>query len=456
MANLLGMSDSYKYSHYAQYPDDTRNVSSYIEARGGADKSVFFGLQAFIKKYLLTPIPDDDFEEMEMICALHGVPYYKEGFDVLRNDYGSLLPLAIEAVAEGTVMETKNVQVQIQVTDPRVAFLDSFMETSTLRAVWYPSTVATIGRRLKAIIKAGLEKTSDKPVEEQLAYKLHDFGARGASSHETASIGGMAHLVNFKGSDTMEGIMYARKFYNSEMPGHSIPASEHSTITSWGRSREKYAYINMIKKFGKPGALYGCVSDSYNIWEAILMWKDLEPLILEYGGTLVVRPDSGDPLTVPVDVIRLLMVKFGYTINSKGYRVLPDHIRVIQGDGLNEETLPILIQNIIDAGISIENIAFGMGGGLLQKVDRDNLNYAMKASAIQGADGNWSDVYKDPVHGGKTSKRGLLGLIKENGIYKTVSQIEANQKGNLLRPVFRNGELLIDDDFETVRARAEL
>lgn len=463
LLTAITRTDSYKLSQFKQYPPKTAYISSYIEARGGEKESVFFGLQAFIKDYMMTPITMADIDFAEKIFALHGEPFNRAGWEIIVNEYAGLLPLEIEAVPEGTVMATRNVQVQVVNTDPRLYWLTSYLETAMLRGVWYPSTVATKSRKMKKIIAAALHKTSDVPVMDQLFFKLHDFGARGASSTETAVLGGMSHLVNFMGTDTVEGIVGTMQYYNADVSGFSIPASEHSTITSWGRENETAAYENMIDQFAGPGKIYACVSDSYDIYNAVTnLWgKELKEKIINSGGTLVVRPDSGDPLTVPIEVVKLLMEEFGYTVNSKGYKVLPSCVRVIQGDGINEHSLPQIIENMIAAGLSIDNIAFGMGGGLLQAWNRDTLKYAMKASARCDTDGVWHDVFKDPITDhGKLSKKGQLGLVFQCGVgscgYQTVSKEIADKKGNLLRKVYRNGVLLVDEDFETVRGRAAL
>jgi nicotinamide phosphoribosyltransferase len=317
---------------------------------------------------------------------------------------------------------------------------------------------------MKKIIAKALLKTSDVPVNDQIFFKLHDFGARGASSTETAILGGMAHLINFMGTDTFEAIPAVMELYNTKnVVGFSIPASEHSTITSWGRKNEIKAFENMIDKFAGPGKLYACVSDSYNIYEAAAdLWgTQLKDKIIASGGTLVVRPDSGNPEIVPIEIIEILMYKFGFTVNSKGYKVLPPHIRLIQGDGINEHSLPIIINNMISKGFSIDNIAFGMGGGLLQAWNRDTLKYAMKASARCDTNGVWHDVFKDPISDhGKVSKKGRLGLIFECGVgscgYHTVPKDVADKKGNLLRTVYSNGVLLVEDTFENIRERAAL
>jgi nicotinamide phosphoribosyltransferase len=459
--NIILRTDSYKMSMWKQYPKGTSAISSYIEARGGETESVFFGLQAFIKEYLLSPITMADVNEAEKLITAHGEPFNREGWEIIVNEYNGYLPITIQAVPEGTVMGTRNVQVQVVNNDSRLFWLTTYLETTLLRAVWYPSTVATMSRKMKIAIAKGLERTSDIPVMDQLSFKLHDFGARGASSSEAAMLGGMAHLVNFMGTDTFEGTVGAMKYYNSDMPGFSIPASEHSTITSWGRENELDAFRNMVEQFGS--SLFACVSDSYNIWEAVdEKWPSLKDMILKKGGSLVVRPDSGDPLTVPIEVVERLMKKVGYTVNSKGFRVLPEWVRVIQGDGIDVESLPKIIDNMIAAGLSIDNIAFGMGGGLLQKVDRDTLKYAMKASARKDSVGNWHEVFKEPVtDSGKTSKKGRLGLIYNCGIgscsYKTVPEEIADEKNkNILRTVYENGVLIVDETFEVIRDRAQI
>jgi nicotinamide phosphoribosyltransferase len=464
--SLIVRTDSYKFSQWLQYPADTVNISSYIESRGGERESVFFGLQAFIKDYLLDPISMLDIDRAEKIVTAHGLPFNRQGWEIIVNEHRGYLPLTIEAVPEGTVMPTHNVQVQVRLTkdDARLAWLVSYIETCLLRGVWYPSTVATKSRKFKKMIAAALLRSSDVPVSEQIAFKLHDFGARGASSGETAMLGGMAHLVNFMGTDTSESLVGAMHYYNTEaVVGFSIPASEHSTITSWGRENEVDAYENMIDKFAGPGKIYACVSDSYNLWDAIsnLWGKKLRDKVISSGGTLVVRPDSGKPVEVVVKALKLLDEAFGSTVNLKGFRVLHPSVRLIQGDGINEESLPEILQSVMKAGFSIDNLAFGMGGGLLQAWNRDTLKYAMKASARKTADGKWVGFSKDPITDhGKQSKEGRLGLILDSGIgsvtIRTVSEELAHKQGNLLREVFCDGALLLEDSFETVRNRAEL
>lgn len=453
--NPILNTDSYKMSHFAQYPEGAEYVSSYIESRGGVyPETVFFGLQAFIKDYLSQPITAADIDEAEVVCAAHGVPFNRDGWEYILNQYDGLLPLEIQAVPEGSVVPTGNVLVQVINSDPACAWLTSYIETALLRAVWYPTTVATVSRACRGIIRRYMEDTADSL--DGLAFKLHDFGARGATSEEAAALGGAAHLVNFMGTDTLSGVLAARRYYQADMAGFSIPAAEHSTITSWGRDGESDAYANMIKQFGGKDRLVAVVSDSYDIWNAIdnIWGGELKQQVEEFGGTLVVRPDSGEPTEVVPEAVERLMAKFGYRVNNKGYRELPPCVRLIQGDGVCAKAIEDILEVMKLRGLSADNVAFGMGGELHQKVNRDTQKFAMKASAIRVA-GDWRDVYKDPITDpGKRSKRGRLALVEEDGSYRTLREDQLGEQSNALVSVFRNGEPLQQWDFEQVRQRA--
>lgn len=457
---ILGV-DSYKFSHFNQLPPGTTHINSYIESRGGEiPNTVMFGLQAFLKTVLTQRITKADVDEAEQLVTAHGLPFNREGFIKIVTKYDGRWPVVIEAVREGTVLPTRNVLVQIRNIDPHMAWVTSFLETALLRAVWYPTTVASLSWQCKQMILGALRKSSMEP-DQAINFKLHDFGARGVSSSESAALGGMAHLVNFQGTDTVEALVAARRLYGADMAGFSIPAMEHSTVTSWGRDQETKAYSNMMDKYARPGALVACVSDSYDLWNAVSnIWGDtLRERVTQSGATIVVRPDSGDPLTVPIQVIELLGERFGFEVNAKGYKVLPSSVRVIQGDGITINSIPQILDNLLSAGWSADNLAFGMGGGLGQKIDRDTMKFAMKANAMK-INGEWQDVFKDPVTDpGKTSKKGVLSLVRSSGIgnsrWKTIrrSDLVPGERDQLMK-VYEMGELLVDQTFEEIRARA--
>lgn len=453
--NLILDTDSYKSSHYLQYPAGTTRLFSYLESRGGRyPQTRFFGLQYILDRYLTRRITAEMVEEARTLIEAHGEPFPYDGWMRVVNVHGGRLPLEIRAVPEGTLVPIHNVLMTCTNTDPELPWLPGWFETMLMR-VWYPTTVATQSYFIREIIRAALEKTSDRAAEE-LPFKLHDFGSRGVSSRESAGIGALAHLINFQGSDTLEALRVGRNHYDSDLAGFSIPAAEHSTITSWGKAHEVDAYRNMITRFSRPGSVYAVVSDSYDLKNAInTLWgEELKAEVIAAGGTLVVRPDSGEPPAMVRLAVNALAARYGTTTNSKGYKVL-NHVRVIQGDGIDEQTIRQILDNLDVDGYSAENVSFGMGGALLQKVDRDTQRFAYKASAGL-IDGAYRGIYKDPVTDpGKRSKDGVLDLVQEGGrmVTRAYRTFDTDFPGSLLRTVYRDGELLVRDTLDVIRGR---
>ncbi|ULH15276.1 nicotinate phosphoribosyltransferase [Deinococcus sp. KNUC1210] len=454
-ANIILDTDSYKSSHFLQYPPHTTRLFSYLESRGGRYPATrFFGLQYILKRYLSVRVTADMVEEAREVIEAHGEPFPYDGWMRVVTAHGGRLPLEVRAVPEGTLVPNHNVLMSVTNTDPELPWLVGWFETMLMR-VWYPTTVATQSYYLKQIIREALEQTSDRAAEE-LPFKLHDFGSRGVSSRESAGLGGLAHLTNFMGSDTLEALRTGRNYYGAPVAGFSIPAAEHSTVTSWGKEHEVEAYRNLVNTFAKPGAVFAVVSDSYDLKYAInVHWGEtLRALIEASGATLVVRPDSGEPAAMVRLAVRALDAKFGSELNSKGFKVLR-HVRVIQGDGIDEESIREILQTVIGDGFSAENVGFGMGGALLQQVNRDTQRFAYKASAGL-IDGEYRGIYKDPVTDpGKRSKDGVLDLVMENGRYvtKAYKTFDTDFPGSLMRTVYRDGELLVDETLEEVRGR---
>ncbi|MCF6765245.1 nicotinate phosphoribosyltransferase [Thiotrichales bacterium 19S3-7] len=450
--NLILNTDSYKASHYLQYPKGAEYVSSYIESRGGRyDQTLFFGLQYYLKAYLSKPITQADINEAEDVLLAHGLVFNRKGWQHILEAHHGIMPVRIQAVREGSIIAKRQVMLQMVNTDPQCFWLVNYLETSLLRAIWYPSTVATLSYHIKKIIRQFLEETADS--SDGILFKLHDFGARGASSYESAALGGLAHLVNFLGTDTTSALVYAREYYHEPMAGFSIPAAEHSTITAWGKANELQAYENMLDQFLGEAKLVAVVSDSYNLWHALEhLWAEaLKGKIIQSKGVVIIRPDSGNPIEVVCKTLTILMEKFGYEINSKGYKVLPPYLRVIQGDGISSDSIKAILQQMKAEGFSADNIAFGMGAELLQKVNRDTQRFAMKASAIC-IDGQWQDIYKDPITDHqKKSKRGRLALVKEAEVFQTVRLDNLNGRLNYLEPIFEDGHILTEQTLAEIR-----
>lgn len=456
--NILVFTDSYKFSHYKQYPPKTQTVYSYFESRGGRfDETVFFGLQYYLKEYLQGQVVNrSKIEYAKKLVDAHVGPgiFNEDGWNYIIKKHGGRLPVSIKAVPEGTVVPNHNVLMTIENTDPECYWLTNYLETLLVQ-VWYGCTVATQSRAIKKNILEYLEKTGDPSL---INFKLHDFGFRGVSSVESAAMGGAAHLVNFMGTDTVASIILAQDFYKADMPGYSIPAAEHSTICSWGKENEVDAMRNMLQQY--PTGLVACVSDSFNIFEACeKIWgEQLKAEVIAREGCLVVRPDSGYPAEVVVRVLEILGSKFGYETNAKGFKVLNPKVRVIQGDGVNIDSIDEILANMKYKGWSADNVAFGMGGALLQQLNRDTQKFAFKCASVT-IDGEERDVYKDPITDpGKVSKAGRMKLIRVGnepfGELKTLSPSITSEE-DVLVEVFRDGKVLKEYTFDEVRKNVE-
>ena len=448
--------DSYKATHWLQFADDARYLYYYMEPRTKGKMIIPFGFQANIKEYFGRVPTLDEVEEAKEYWDRHISPniFNYEGWKAIAKK--GYYPVEIKAVPEGLPVPSQNVIATIVNTEEGFEWLPGCMETLLLH-VWYPTTVATRSWEMKQIIAEWLSKTADNL--DGLPFKLHDFGFRGVSSYQSAEFGGMAHLVSFMGTDTTAAIPAIWKYYDPnkdrKMYGYSIPAAEHSTVTSW--DKEIDAYNNMLIRFAKPGTILAVVSDSYDLDNAVNnLWGDqLRQRIIESGAIVVIRPDSGDPEEVVIRTLKQLANKFGYQSNTKKYNVL-NNVRVIQGDGISE---PAIINKILkrcaEERFSADNLAFGMGGGLLQQVNRDTYGFAMKLSAkkvFRTQTGEWVPCYKNPKDAPwKASRKGRVTLFKgDKGFY--TNEIGANGR-EVLRPIYRNGRLLVEDSFDAIRAR---
>jgi nicotinamide phosphoribosyltransferase len=456
--NIILTSDSYKVSHHKQYPPKTEVIYSYFESRGGKwNEVVFFGLQYLLKKYLVDEVvTKEKIHEAAEIFADHfgnDKLFNRAGWEHILNEHGGKLPVEIKAVPEGTVVPYLNVLMTIENTDPKCYWLTNYLETLLVQA-WYPCTVATQSREMKRILQRFAKQTGSI---DGLDFRLVDFGCRGVSSVEQAALGGAAHLVNFQATDTLPAISLLRQYYGGTMPGFSIPAYEHSTVTSWGMTNSQSDCVrNALRQF--PTGLLAMVGDSYDIFDFV--GSEFKDDILNRDGVFIVRPDSGVPHRVCNRVLDILGAAFGYTMNEKGFKVLNPKVRLIQGDGININTMEKILKKVADNGWSSDNISFGSGGGLLMNVNRDTQKFAFKCSEAI-VDGNSRNVFKDPVTDkGKKSKTGRLVLSRrlwDNGNIEWKTKTDADRKGGgFLETVYRNGELLIDHKLDDVRKRAAL
>lgn len=442
--NLLLLADAYKYSHYKLYAPGTTKIYSYLESRGGMfDDTVFYGLQYFLKEYLqgqaFTKQDIDEAEELlNGVFGTKGI-FNRANFEYILDQHNGRLPVRIKAVAEGTVVPTHNVLMTIENTDPKCFWLTNFLETPLMQ-VWYPSTVATLSREIRKVVEQYFSKTADDTAKGAIDFVLNDFGFRGVSSVESAGLGGSAHLLSFMGSDTVYASHFAKKYYDAQkVYGMSVPATEHSIMTLLGPQGEKEVFEHVLNAY--PTGILSVVSDSYNIFNAVgeLWGTQLKDKVLQRKGRLVIRPDSGDPVQTLLKVFGILFDKFGFTVNSKGFRVLPEQIRVIQGDGIDYDSIKSIYEALLNNKISAENLVLGMGGALLQKVNRDTQKFALKCSYAE-VNGAKVDVKKSPVE-----------LNASGQVVPSFKTSKAGRVGDLLPTVFEDGEIKKNYSFEEVR-----
>ena len=457
--NICLLTDSYKVTHHYFYPEGTEKIYSYLESRVGGEfnKTVFYGLQYILKKYLEGQVVTEEkiAQADELISAHIGEGIFNtEGWQYILDEHDGYLPIEIKAVPEGTPVDVGNVLMTVENTDKKSYWLPNYLE-SLLLQVWYPSTVATLSAEVRKLANFYLEVTGSS--KDNLNFMLHDFGYRGSSSTESSMLAGSAHLLSFSGTDTIPALTIPANYYNdSNLYGFSVQATEHSVMTSLGPEGEMDQVLNVIDN-AKDGIL-SIVIDSYDyrnfLTEAGREGSDLNSAINRFlaveGNKVVFRPDSGEPVSTTMDCLNLIEKGFGTVMTDKGYRVFDANIGLLWGDGLDYHKIRDILFAMKSNGWAAENIIFGMGGGLHTSVNRDTQRNAFKCSA-QLRNGQWHDIFKNPLDSSKKSKTGRFKLLNVNDSFRTVS-IDFDGK-DCLQTVFKDGKLLVDDTFADVKER---
>lgn len=466
--NPILATDSYKPSHFPLYPAGTVGAYAYIEPRVSGKVVVPFGLQIWLREFMSIRITQEHITEAKAFLTAHGEPFNEVGWQIVVDEYKGKMPVIIRAVPEGLPVPSGNVIVSIESTDHRLFWLPSYLETTLLRAVWYPTTIATLDREIKQEIVhlyrvAGLDPSAAD-------FALHDFGARGVTSSEQAKIGGAAHLVSFKGSDTIEGIRAANYYYNSPMAAYSVPATEHSIECSFGSSPDdERRYIQQVlKTYGSRYPIVSIVIDGYDVYRAAkLLCTEFREEIIALGTKVVFRPDSGDMMEVVPRILDMQAKAFGFTLTSAGYKRI-NTVGILQGDGVDRASVKNLLGLIMSKGYSPDCVVFGSGGSLLQMVNRDTLKFAQKTSAIlkkswagSGDHLEWLPISKNPITDpGKKSKEGCVELFRSSltGEYRTLDTLTHidSEWLPMMQTVYDNGAILNTTTLEEVRGRAQV
>jgi nicotinamide phosphoribosyltransferase len=518
--NLLLTCDVYKMAHCRLDSPGLTKVYSYLCARSKkkSNDALFFGLQYYLKEYLEHGVSHEDVQEFfDLYSSILGSSVPEDMQKKFRDlaDLG-YLPIEIKAVPEGTIIDNQNVLMTMTNTLSEYSWLVGFLETNLLK-IWSPISVATASLKYKRLVTKFTQETSDS--DFLLPFLIHDFGARGVSSEESAAINGAGHLVNFCGTDTVQAVKLLKDYYHGEgLIGASVCASEHSKHQPFGPSAQgELDYVELMLN-AAPSGIVSVVSDAYDYWRMLTVTLPaVKDKILARDGKYVVRPDSGDPKrilcgtaevypyldyaeemlasevridkkspvfqletnlkyyqcqlengifeTVEVEAtpeqkgtFRILDELFGSTINSKGYKELNPKIGVIYGDGMFYERYEDILKTMKEMGYANTNLVVGIGGLLLQQHNRDDLGFAFKATYAE-INGEGCELFKDPITDpGKKSHKGLMYLSQDfHGRYVTVDQCsQEDEKIGLLRTVFLNGKLVNETNLQQIRERAKV
>ena len=487
--NPLFAKDMYKVGHHRMYPEGTTLLFSNFTPRRsrlpGIDHSVFFGLKYFLKMYLQEYFNHYVFSQDPYSLAIgyqyiidHTLgeqPEAKHMSDLVKLGH---LPIAIHALPEGAIVPCGVPALVMYNTHPDFFWLPNMLETLISCTLWGACTAATIARQNRLILDGFARLTSDIP--EFVDYQAHDFSMRGMFGLEASILAGLAHLHYFKGSDSMPAILANERYYDNPINISSVPATEHSVMSAYGKENELECYRHLITEV-HPEGMISIVSDTYDLWNVIENYLPaLRDEILNRDGTVIIRPDSGDPVDIlcGYDLVRWRSMGRGYInlqngksdddspsrkglieclwdifgghINTKGYKQLDPHIGVIYGDSITTDRCRDICQRLQDKGFASTNCVFGVGSYSYQYHTRDSLGWAMKTTYAE-INGKGVAIYKDPItdDGTKRSHRGLLKVVNVEGAHGSTYQVLENQTweqfrqdDNELQLVFEDGRLV--------------
>lgn len=481
--NPFHLTDGYKVDHRRQYPDATGLVYSNWTPRksriDGVNDVVFFGLQYFIKKYLIEDLQHNFFNKpKEEVLAKYSrrINNYLGPNSVgiahmeALHDLG-YLPVVIKALPEGASVPCRVPMFTLYNTLPEFFWLTNYLETIISTTVWMPCTSATIAREYRKILNGFANETSS--AIDFVSWQGHDFSMRGMAGMEAAMTSAAGHLLSFYGTDTIPAIDLLEEYYgansDSEIIGGSVAATEHSVMCMGTNLGELETFKRLICDI-YPNGIVSIVSDTWDLWKVLTEYVPaLKEEILARDGKVVIRPDSGDPVLIICGdpdsanpaarkgVIELLWDVFGGTTNDKGYKELSGKIGAIYGDSITLERAKQICERLKAKGFASTNVVLGIGSYTYQYNTRDVFGFAMKATYGE-VNGEAREIYKSPItdDGTKKSAKGLLKVVLENGVYKLIDQVSwEEEKTGELKEVYRDGKLLVENSLSTIRSRVD-
>ena len=481
--NPLLLTDGYKVDHRRQYPDNTTLVYSNWTPRKsrieGLDEVVFFGLQYFIKKYII-----HDFEEFFFKKSKEEVVNkYKRRINnyLGENQVGTkhiedlhnlgYIPMVFKALPEGVSVPLRVPMFTMYNTIPEFFWLTNYFETLLSAVVWLPCNSATIAKEYRKVLDKYAEETSSVP--EFVDWQAHDFSMRGMGGIEAAVTSAAGHLLSFTGSDTIPAIDFFEEYYkansDSELIAGSVAATEHSVMCMGTTEGECETFKRLITEV-YPKGIVSIVSDTWDLWKVLTDYLPrLKEDIIAREGKVVIRPDSGDPVDIicgnpngkteeeKQGVIELLWNVFGGTTNAKGFKELIPQIGAIYGDSITVARSIQICERLKAKGFASTNVVLGIGSFTYQYNTRDTFGFAMKATYGE-VDGEGRAIFKDPItdDGTKKSAKGLMRIDLVNGVYHLKDNVSwEEEKQGELKEVFRDGKLLIDQSLSEIRTRVK-
>ncbi|MCC6370382.1 MAG: nicotinate phosphoribosyltransferase [Bacteroidia bacterium] len=482
--NPLMLIDFYKADHRRQYPEGTEMVYSNFTPRKSRlaenDKLVFFGLQYFVKEYLIKQWNEGFFNlPKEKVLA----DYKRRMDNALGKDSIPIehisdlhdlgyLPLVVKGLPEGTIVNPKIPVVTVYNTQPRFFWLTNYLESLMSAILWKPSTSATTAFQYRKTFNEYAKNTVSDTNIDFVYWQGHDFSFRGMSGIEDACISAAGHLLSFYGTDTVPAIDFHEMYYaansDKELIGGSVPATEHSVMCMGTKDNEIGTFERLISEL-YPSGIVSIVSDTWDFWQVITEYlPKLKNKILARNGKVVIRPDSGDPIKIIVGdkdakpgspeykgAIECMWETFGGTITEKGYKLLDSHIGLIYGDSITMQRQKAILEGLKEKGFASFNVVLGIGSYTYEYVTRDTFGFAMKATYGE-VNGEGRNIFKDPKtdDGTKKSAKGLLQVTEQNGSLVLKDECSwAEEKGGLLQVVFENGKLVNEQRLSEIRER---
>lgn len=468
--NPMLLIDFYKSVHAEMLPKGITKSVSYFTPRMSRvkrwDKVVMFGLQGFIKTYLIDYF-DNEFFKKPLDEVINS---YKRIMDSTlgKNVYGiqkiidlhelGYLPIEIVALPEGARVPMHVPMFGITNTHPDFAWLPQSLESLISAESWHPMIAATVGYTYRQIVNKYYDLTCDDNVSKARALGAFDF--RGEECTESAIKAGAGWCLSFLNTATVPTIPWLEEMYNCDCTEEPVafgsPSTEHSVMCSnYAVDGDEITLLRRLLTEIYPNTSFSAVLDSYDYWNVVdTILPQLKDEIMAHNGCLLIRGDSGDCVDVVTKTVFKLWDEFGGTINSKGFKVLDPHVKAIYGDSITVQRCEEIYKILTENGFACSNVALGVGSfsfqcieedGVLKPFTRDTFSSCIKATYCEINDIP-TPIFKNPKDGGfKKSQKGCCMVFKnENGDYEYKDEFtwdEAHSDDNCLQTVFYNGAI---------------